>query len=94
MQCSLDPFLVQWSDRNVCLCRQRHGDEAGRTGIKFGRLLIYLEDCAALERLARAVGQAVDLREAIFSPPRDAFAKAEIAARRRFERNGNVSSLC
>lgn len=62
-------------------------------GVKFTRVLIYLEDRAALDSLARAVGQAVDLGTATFSPPNDTFAEAEAAARRRFERTGDFVAL-
>ncbi|HSY15260.1 MAG TPA: hypothetical protein VK816_04670 [Jatrophihabitantaceae bacterium] len=67
--------------------------ERAHVGVKFGRVLIYLEDRAALDSLARAVGQAVDLGAAIFSPPKDAFAEVEANARRRFERTGDIAAL-
>ena len=70
----------------------REGERA-HIGLKFGRILIYLEDRAALESLALAVGQAVEMAGAVFGPLRDAFAEAESEAQQRFERTGDVAKL-
>ena len=67
--------------------------EPAHVGLKFGRILIYLEDRAAVESLAAAVRQAVDLASAVFRPAEDAFTEAEAEARRRFERSGAVAQL-
>jgi hypothetical protein len=61
--------------------------------MRVGRVLIYLEDRAALDSFARAFHQAEDLAEATFGPPADAFTETENYARRRFERTGDVSQL-
>lgn len=55
-------------------------------GVKFGRVLIYLEDRTALEHLAGAVRQAVEMADAVFGQVQDSFAVAEFEDRRRFER--------
>ena len=55
-------------------------------GIKFGRVLVYLEDRTALEHLAGAVRQAMEMADAVFGQTQDSFAVAEIEDRRRFER--------
>jgi hypothetical protein len=62
-------------------------------GIKFGRVLIYVEDWAALDRLVGAVERAVTMAPGVFGPPQDAFTEAEADARRRFERTGDVAAL-
>jgi hypothetical protein len=62
-------------------------------GIKFGRVLIYVEDRASLDALAGAVGQALQMANAVFGPAKDAFTEAEAAARRRYERTGDVAKL-
>jgi hypothetical protein len=70
----------------------RPGSRA-HVGLKFGRILIYLEDRAALESLAHAVAQAVEMASAVFGPADDAFTATEAAARRRFERTGDLAKL-
>ena len=61
--------------------------------VRVGRVLIYLEDRAALDSFTRALHQAGDLADATFGPPADAFTETETHARRRFERTGDVSQL-
>ncbi len=62
-------------------------------GLKFGRVLIYFEDRNSLESLANAVAQAIEMAGAVFGPTSDAFTATEIAARRRFERTGDLAKL-
>lgn len=61
--------------------------------IRYGRVLIYVEDHAALASLAGAVRQALEMAEAVFGPIEDAFTEAEREARQRFERTGNATAL-
>lgn len=67
--------------------------ERTHIGIKYGRVLIYLEDRAALESLANAVEQALEMAGAVYGPLRDAFTEVEARARQRFERTGDVTQL-
>lgn len=67
--------------------------ERAHIGIKFGRVLLYIEDRIALNILAEAVQQATDMADAVFGPLEDAFTDAERRARRRFERSGNPTHL-
>jgi len=68
---------------------------AARTGqahiaIRFGRVLLYLEDRAALEALSTAVGRAEKLATTVFGPPDDAFEETRKTALRLFERTGKL----
>ena len=68
---------------------------AARTGqahiaVRYGRLLLYLEDRAALEALSRAVGRAEELATTVFGPPEDAFEETRQVALRLFERTGKL----
>jgi hypothetical protein len=67
--------------------------ERAHVGLKFGRVLIYLEDRAAVDSLTRAVSQAVEMAGAVFGPTQDAFTEAEARARQRFERTGEAAAL-
>jgi len=67
--------------------------ERAHIGLKFGRILIYLEDRAALDSLTSAVEQAIGMADSVYGPVRDAFAAAEADARRRFERSGDATHL-
>lgn len=66
---------------------------ASRTGrehlaVTIGRVLIYLEDRAALDALVTAVTRASDLADEVFGPAVDAFSAAERRARARIARTG------
>jgi hypothetical protein len=67
--------------------------ERAHIGIKFGRVLFYLEDRQSLASLAEAIGQATDMANAVFGPVQDAFTDAEARARQRFERSGDTTHL-
>jgi hypothetical protein len=62
-------------------------------GLKFGRVLIYLEDRAALTALVDAVQQAVGMATGVFGPVSDAFTEAESDAQHQFERSGITTHL-
>lgn len=54
--------------------------------VRFGGLLFYLEDRAALDALSAAVTKANGFAEAVFGPVEDAFTVAERRTNRRYER--------
>jgi hypothetical protein len=83
---------IETSVFGVAGAAARPGEHA-HIGIRYGRVLVYIEDRIALERLADAVGQAMEMARAVFPEVPDAIALAEIKARRRFERTGNVTTL-
>ena len=83
---------IETSVFGVAGAAARPGSRA-HVGVKFGRVLIYLEDRAALESLANAVAQAVEMASAVFGPADDAFTAVELNARRRFERTGDLAKL-
>jgi hypothetical protein len=56
--------------------------------LRYGRVLLFVEDRDALAALADAVQAAYNLRDRVFGPPEDAFTKAERMSRRRFEHSG------
>lgn len=59
--------------------------------VRYGRVLIYLEDRAALISLMHCVAHAEQLADRAFGPPEDAFAEVEHNARRHFERTGRTT---
>lgn len=59
--------------------------------LRIGRVLLYLEDRAALETLNAALDQANGLADRVFGPAEDAFTEAERGSRRYFERTGKLS---
>lgn len=83
---------VETSVFAVAGAASRPGERA-HIGIKFGRVLLYLEDRTALDILAEAVQQATDMADAVFGPLEDAFTDAERRTRRRFERSGDPTHL-
>lgn len=60
--------------------------------LRYGRVLLYLEDRAALAALAACVARAQAMADRAFGPPEDAFAEAERNARRYFERTGRTTT--
>jgi hypothetical protein len=58
--------------------------------LRFGRVLLYLEDMAALETLVDAVEAAYELREQVFGVGHDLPEAAKIG-RSNFERDGKPS---
>lgn len=69
------------------------GSRGPHIGLRYGRLLMILEDRMALEQLAASVAQALDMATGVFGPPEDAFTEAEREGRARFERTGNAAAL-
>jgi hypothetical protein len=66
-------------------------EPAGRTGrgyiaVRVGRVLLYLEDRAALDALTGAVRAAGGHADAVYGEPQDAFSLTEARARRNFEK--------
>jgi hypothetical protein len=49
-------------------------------------VLLYLEDRDALDALIRAVDKAEELGESVFPPVDDEFVRAEVRARRAFQK--------
>lgn len=67
--------------------------ERAHIGLKFGRILIYLEDRAALDALVQATHQAEGMADSVYGPVQDVFTEEEARARRRFERSGDATQL-
>jgi hypothetical protein len=77
---------LDWRVHGVTGAAARPGRE--HITLRYGRVLIYVEDRAALAALADAVQAACNLCDRVFGPPEDAFTKAERMSRRRFEHSG------
>lgn len=58
--------------------------------VRYGRVLLYIEDRAALEALVGAVDRANNLAEAVFGPADEAAEATRQAAIKLFERTGKV----
>ena len=78
---------IDWRVQGVTGAAARPGRE--HIALRYGRVLLYVEDRAALAALADAVDAASKLRDRVFGPPEDAFTKAERTSRRRFEHSGS-----
>src|SRR5690349_4387461 len=78
---------LEWRVQGVTGAAARPGRE--HIALRYGRVLLYVEDRAALEALVDAVEAAYNLRDKVFGPPEDAFTKAERASRRWFEHSGS-----
>jgi hypothetical protein len=57
--------------------------------LRYGRVLLYLEDRAALDALADAVTRALHLGDQVFGPATDLFTEAEAADRTYCARTGH-----
>ena len=77
---------LEWRVRGVTGAAARPGRE--HIALRFGRVLLYVEDRAALAALVDAVQAAYNLRDKVFGPAEDAFTKAERMSRLRFEHSG------
>jgi hypothetical protein len=74
---------LDWRVHGVTGAAARPGRE--HIALQYGRVLLYLEDRAALEALTGAVQAAHDLCDRVFGEPEDAFTQAERRSRRRLE---------
>lgn len=74
--------------RGVTAVASRNGRE--HVALTVGRVLVYLEDHAALAALSRAVREAEDLAEQVFGPGADAFDDAERTARAHAAKTGRI----
>ena len=75
---------LDWRVQGVPGAAARQG--RAHIALRYGRVLLYLEDRAALGSLVEAVQAAFDLRDKLFEPEEDAFTEAERRERRLFER--------
>lgn len=74
---------LDWRVHGVTGAAARPGRE--HIALRYGRVLLYLEDRAALVALTGAVQAAHDLCDRVFGEPEDAFTETERRSRRHFE---------
>jgi hypothetical protein len=79
---------LDWRVQGVTGAAARKGQ--AHIALRFGRVLLYLEDMAALETLVDAVEAAYELREHVFGAKHDLPEDAKIG-RSSFERDGKPS---
>lgn len=72
--------------RGITAGASRSGSE--HLAVTIGRVLIYLEDRAALDALITAVTRASGLADEVFGPAVDAFSEADRRERARIARTG------
>jgi hypothetical protein len=79
---------LDWRVQGVTGAAARKGK--AHIALRYGRVLLYLEDMAALDALVDAVEAAYDLREEVFDAHHD-LPEAARVGRSRFERDGKPS---
>jgi len=79
---------LDWRVQGVTGAAARRGQ--AHIALRFGRVLLYLEDMAALDMLVNAVEAAYDLREQVFGSGHDLPDPARVG-KSSFERDGKSS---